>query len=156
MGLIMKNGIQYPGVGSGEGSGLEISQLDDVKIVPPLKDGDKLIYDKEKGKWVNTTKYHKYSTEEQIVGEWINGKPIYEKTFIVPDFNFPQSKDFTDDLFINIEFILSAQMYDTTSTTVRFVPVGARKASSNTIRLYNYNNWDSIDAYTLQYTKTTD
>ena len=81
MGLIMKNGIQYPGVGSGEGSGLEISQLDDVKIIPPLENGDKLVYDKEKGKWTNTTKYHNYSTEEQIVGTWIDGKPIYEFTY---------------------------------------------------------------------------
>ena len=79
MGLIMKNGIQYPGVGSGEGSGLEISQLDDIKITAPLKDGDELIYDKEKGKWINTTKYHKYSTDEQIIGEWIDGKPLYRK-----------------------------------------------------------------------------
>lgn len=26
------------------------------------------------------SRYHKYSTEEQIVGEWIDGKPIYEIT----------------------------------------------------------------------------
>lgn len=26
--------------------------------------------------------YHKYSTEEQIVGEWIDGRPIYEKVYI--------------------------------------------------------------------------
>lgn len=26
------------------------------------------------------SKYHKYSADEQIVGEWIDGKPIYEKT----------------------------------------------------------------------------
>ena len=26
---------------------------------------------------------HKYSTEEHIVGEWIDGKPVYEKTFSV-------------------------------------------------------------------------
>lgn len=25
--------------------------------------------------------YHKYSTNEQIVGEWIDGSTIYEKTF---------------------------------------------------------------------------
>ena len=53
MGLIMKNGIQYPGVGSGEGSGLEISQLDDVKITTPLADKESLVYNKEIGKWEN-------------------------------------------------------------------------------------------------------
>lgn len=26
--------------------------------------------------------YHKYSTEEHIVGEWIDGSPVYEKTFV--------------------------------------------------------------------------
>lgn len=25
--------------------------------------------------------YHKYSTEEKIVGEWINGSTLYEKTY---------------------------------------------------------------------------
>ena len=29
-----------------------------------------------------TTQYPKYSTTEQIVGEWIDGKPIYQKSFI--------------------------------------------------------------------------
>lgn len=27
------------------------------------------------------SRYQKYSTEEQIVGQWIDGKPIYQKTF---------------------------------------------------------------------------
>lgn len=29
------------------------------------------------------SRYHKYSTDEQIVGEWIDGKPIYQKTINV-------------------------------------------------------------------------
>ena len=29
----------------------------------------------------NLPEYHKYSTDERIVGEWIDGKAIYEKTF---------------------------------------------------------------------------
>lgn len=29
--------------------------------------------------------YHKFSTEEQVVGEWINGDKIYEKTFYFED-----------------------------------------------------------------------
>ena len=99
---------------------------------------------------------YNYSTEEQIVGAWIDGKPIYEKTFIISDFDFSQSKDFTNDIFTEIKLIIDAKMYDTTSSTVRFVHADARKISSNTIRLYNKDNWNSIDTYTLQYTKTTD
>jgi len=30
---------------------------------------------------VNMVPYHKYSTTEQRVGEWIDGKPLYEKCF---------------------------------------------------------------------------
>jgi hypothetical protein len=30
-------------------------------------------------------RYHKYSTEEHIVGEWIDGKPIYERTINLPN-----------------------------------------------------------------------
>ena len=98
-----------------------------------------------------------YSTDERIVGSWINGKPIYKRVFIVQDFDFSQSKEFTDDSFIEIEFIIGAEMYDLTSSTVRFVPMGAKKINSNTICLYYKNDsWNNIDAYTLQYTKTTD
>ena len=97
-----------------------------------------------------------YDIEEKVIGKWINGKPIYQKTLIISDFNFSQSKDFTNDLFTEIELILGGEMYDTTSSTIRFVHANARKISSNTIRLYNTSSWDSIDAYTLRYTKTTD
>lgn len=33
---------------------------------------------------------HEYSTEEQIVGTWIDGRPVYEKTF---DFSNPETGD---------------------------------------------------------------
>lgn len=28
------------------------------------------------------SRYHKYSTEEQVVGEWIDGKPLYQITYV--------------------------------------------------------------------------
>lgn len=31
---------------------------------------------------------HNYSTNEQIVGTWIDGKPLYEKTIVIPEFVF--------------------------------------------------------------------
>jgi len=30
---------------------------------------------------------HTYSTQEQVVGKWIDGRPIYERTFVVPNFS---------------------------------------------------------------------
>ena len=37
------------------------------------------------------TRYHKYSTEEQVVGEWIDGKPVYE--IVVPFENMTLNPD---------------------------------------------------------------
>lgn len=45
-------------------------------------DGQLLMWDATAGRWVNGG--HKYSTDEHVVGTWIDGKPIYEKT-IIPD-----------------------------------------------------------------------
>ncbi len=38
-------------------------------------------------------KYHKYSTDEQIVGEWIDGKPLYERTFSLTNVSFPATEN---------------------------------------------------------------
>lgn len=177
MGLIMKNGIQYPGVGSGEGSGLEISQLDDVKITPPLENGDKLVYDKEKGKWTNTTKYHNYSTEEQIVGTWIDGKPIYEISY----YNETPNVSSTYNDFVSTGVILNNidNIININGTVIRDIGDGKLcypiAYESNDYKLivrpYAIGNSDDYDikycAYfssnsiknliiTVQYTKTTD
>lgn len=48
-----------------------------IDITQP-QDGQLLMYDATAGRWVNGG--HKYSTDERIVGTWIDGKPIYEKT----------------------------------------------------------------------------
>lgn len=66
------------------------------------------------------SRYHKYSTEEQIVGEWIDGKPIYQKTIIE---TFPtMSSDVATTKFIdlsslNIEFLVSHQIIGKTNDT---------------------------------------
>lgn len=44
------------------------------------------------------SKYHKYSTDEQVVGTWIDGKPIYEKVIYV---------DITDKDWHNIQLDVS-------------------------------------------------
>ena len=48
-----------------------------IDITQP-QDGQLLVYDATAGRWVNGG--HKYSTDEHVVGTWIDGKPIYEKT----------------------------------------------------------------------------
>ena len=48
-----------------------------VEVTSPT-DGQLLMYDATAGRWVNGG--HIYSTEEHIVGKWIDSKPIYEIT----------------------------------------------------------------------------
>ena len=59
-----------------------VSRLSDVSLNSP-SDGDILRYNAQSGEWENAVMpdtYHVYSTTEHIVGEWTDGKPIYEIT----------------------------------------------------------------------------
>lgn len=106
----------------------------------------------------------KYSTEEQIVGEWINGKPLYQKTVSVG----AMPNNTTKTVAHNISNISRVVNYygcaignnvsivlpyaDTTNYTIAlFVGVSDITLITKTDRS------DYTDGYvTLQYTKTTD
>ena len=130
-------------------------------------DGQILMYDAAKEKWVNGG--HKYDTEEHIVGTWIDGKPIYEKTI---EGNLPSSAGTTlnnnidistldIDTFIslegqafvtndnsvvrNINFYQSSTLYILSDYTKGYI----RQAVPST-----YVSKSQI--ITIQYTKTTD
>lgn len=64
------------------GSATSLNSLSDVTLTTPAS-GDALIYDG--AKWVNGDgTRHNYSTTEKVVGTWIDGSTIYEKTVNVP------------------------------------------------------------------------
>ena len=98
---------------------------------------------------------HVYSTEGKVVGTWIDGQKIYEKTWQIDNTTVPSNWDVTNADFENIAFVVEAILYDTDSETPRSVPVKARKLSSKSIRFYTGDSWGSIDTYTIQYVKTT-
>ena len=98
---------------------------------------------------------HVYSTEEKVVGTWIDGQKIYEKTWKIDNTTATSNWDVTNADFENIAFVVEATLYDTDSETPRSVPVKTRKLSSTSIRFYTGDSWLSIDAYTIQYVKTT-
>jgi hypothetical protein len=54
---------------------------------------------------------HDYSTDEQIVGTWIDGKPVYEKTYKTTFTNIPQEtpQNIADLSSLNIEEIISIE-----------------------------------------------
>lgn len=97
---------------------------------------------------------HVYSTEEKVVGAWIDGRTIYEKTWTVENTSVQTNWDVTNEYFVNIAFVTSAYLYDTDSDNTRFVSVSARKLTSTSIRFYAWDSWTSIDTYTIQYVKT--
>ena len=73
------NGFTKYGLWKGGGSGgsSALSEMTDVKFTN-LQENDVLKYNGSV--WVNDDNLHEYSTEEKIVGKWIDGKPLYEKT----------------------------------------------------------------------------
>ena len=98
------NGFTKYGLWKGGGSGgsSSLSELTDVTL-SNLQANDILKYNGNV--WVNGDDLHEYSTEEKVVGTWIDRKPIYEKVIKqtltitsqnmnldinVPDFDFIQ------------------------------------------------------------------
>lgn len=106
-----------------------------------------------------------YSTEEQVIGTWIDGKPLYRKT-IVANFELQFATQVTcydvRHNISNIDKVVHSEMTDGTkhipnlsmsggTTTIDYV-------SSTMIEIrYINDSWSSRDWYiTLEYTKTTD
>lgn len=69
------NGFTKYGLWKGGGSSA-LSEMTDVTF-SNLQANDILKYNGSI--WVNSDNLHEYSTEEKIVGKWIDGKYIYEK-----------------------------------------------------------------------------
>ena len=115
----------------------------------------------------------KYSTSEQIVGEWIDGKPIYQKTFQI---TVPSTTDGNmvdgvyDVLDLNIDkciYVMGRALLSSgnnitlapyNSTVSGYFIKGNADLHENKIRLYTNASAFSDLTYdvTIQYTKTTD
>ena len=105
-----------------------------------------------------------YSTEEKVVGKWMNGKPIYQKSF-----SFTLSSGATIDVTnLNIDELVNITG-KATHTNGNQITIPYAAATNDYVQLYlasnhNYINcalsgsWNSnIPSYvTIQYTKTTD
>lgn len=106
-----------------------------------------------------------YSEEERVVGCWINGKPLYEKTFSATspstsgnpiEINMPENIDFIVDVkgtllhgnqqYLPVNFYYSAKDYISTIAT--------RTGICMHTQFGNYLNAPIV--ITVQYTKTTD
>lgn len=135
-------------------------------------DGQLLMYDATAGRWVNAeidTK-HTYSTDEHVVGTWIDGKPIYEKTIV------------TTMPTITTDTLIAERLVNITDANIEKYIFGFGRikdqmniertwSSGNTVyySLFSYLNNDNFVIQcnrislselpvilTIQYTKTTD
>ena len=130
-----------------------LSQADFAEIITPLP-----------GKFVGGLNY---STEEQVIGTWIDGKPIYQKSLSGVFSNSKtwnkinlsdidkalELKVFAKSLTDNRDFLLSGDVENTSAYTLP----AFYDHSTNQIWLYPGSQWlSSTYVITLQYTKTTD
>lgn len=129
----------------------------------------------------NSSNLHQYSTQEHIIGEWINGKPLYEKTLIGGNFNSTGNFSINHNIsnldeiiyvsnpiwFDNIDGKWNAQsrMYIRGFDNDTSYAIGGRVSIDNTtLKIENENSFSAVDwsnrteklKITIQYTKTTD
>ena len=158
---------------SGGGGSSALAGLDDVSF-NNIQNGQVPKYNSTTQKWENADESgggHTYSTTEQVVGTWIDGKPIYEKTIHIDSIS---STSFTVNHGIsNLKEIVSldGSIRGTMSNAYYYEPLNdhagmnsgysARVADINqtiiSVQLGSGRASTVTDAnITLRYTKTTD
>ena len=113
------------------------------------------------------TKYPKYSTTEQVVGEWIDGKPLYQKTVDTGALPNATTKNIPHNIS-NIDKVVNIFGFSLSGTSTMPLPYTASNSDSKlsvqvTSSLVNISitcgtnrSNQTVSYVTLQYTKTTD
>lgn len=136
-----------------------------IDITQP-QDGQLLMYDATAGRWVNGG--HKYSTDEHVVGTWIDGKPIYEKTINFGTLPNKTTKTVAHEI-TNLDSFIELKTVSKRSSDLRFYPIPfvAPDTLNIAVRIDsvgpNIRIQTEVDMsdftqtfITVQYTKTTD
>lgn len=151
-----------------QGSGQSLDTLNDVDIdSQTLTDGQGIVYDATSQKWKNgaVAGGHTYSTTEQVVGTWIDGSLLYEKTIsvIITNESAQTLVTIADAEFKRIEGFLAIANQGASDTiipvpyndnTTLFVPY----SDGNSIKLAKRNAGDrqgETIVLTIQYTKSS-
>ena len=117
------------------------------------------------GKWSTSgAPSHHYSQSEQVVGTWIDGKPIYEKTYYIE--SLPNNTTLQIETLVNINKVISFQgfcSYTLSDGYFRPIPLPdgnndiRADVTDNVLQIKTTTNWSQYEGYlTIQYTKTTD
>jgi len=154
--------------GTGGGGGASaLTDLSDVSLTTPT-DNQVLMFDSTSQKWKNNSVNH-YSETEKVVGSWVDGSPVYQKTIynaggVSGNFNFPHG-------ITNFGKLLSYEGTVSDSSFAQYgdiwvVPriasdgnsIGIDKVSTTSIYMINPNAFGTrlFDWYiTLRYTKSS-
>ena len=156
-----KDGKLRTGEGGGGGSST-FAGLDDVDF-SNLQDGQVAKYDAQNEKWINANESggssHTYSTTEQVIGTWIDGKPLYEKIITGITYVAKASWENTGITIQNLDKVISCKFAQASGNLLySFVDYficrnggnGAIEAWSTSSNQYTYG------MAMVQYTKTTD
>lgn len=156
------NGFTKYGLWKGGGSGgsSALADMTDVTF-NNLKENDVLKYNGST--WINSDNLHEYSTEEKVVGKWIDGKPIYEKVIHVVNFIIGNNEIQLENLDTIINY--SGNLILTDYPGYKRVFPYIQNNSNAKVVINHYNNTKFVVAsafncntiyITIQYTKTTE
>lgn len=100
-----------------------------------------------------------YSTNETVVATWIDGKPIYKKTYVLTNTTI-QATTWTDlfDIPNNINKLIKTEIIGNCSSTTRgYCVTSPYMCISNQTKISVYSPYlMGVEIVTLWYTKTTD
>lgn len=101
-----------------------------------------------------------YSTEEQVVGTWIDGKPLYQKSISINGVSIPTNQTVTIYTQANISMKYFSGYLTENNITYVIPEIGVRiQQSGDNIQISSQSgsSWTISEGYvTIRYTKTTD
>ena len=143
------------------GNGLfENAKLAKEKYQQARQKEDEIIGDYEDAILGDRGNKNNYSTEEQVIGTWINGKPLYQRSFNVNTsipYNSSRGIAILDTFtpLVSNSIIVNAYATGEINSKMTFAPLMIRETDNTNWKIYALNDMD-MKTITLQYAKTTD
>lgn len=94
---------------------------------------------------------HEYSTEEKIVGKWIDGKDIFERVMVLENFIVNANSWYTTNIIFNFEKTLKC--YLITEDGIAYPSIASQNNGKLSVRHFRNDNI-AFNTIIIQYTKT--